>query len=306
MSVDDQTPQVRLEDKSQSGLREQLGRFLKYRNGKVNSRKKIAISSALIAVAILPALFRGSPEMPEGGGRGVVLPDNPGQGQSGDEFIFSDYSRTDEARSQDDAKRTASRMPHGKPERMLGPQLVARPRNVKIPPGSMVKATLISGASNGLVKAQILEPLSLNGEVLIEQGTIAVGRGSSTEDRLFIQFSKLVFKDGAVDTVQAEAADQSDQIVGLKGSKLGHYAARLGAGIGLNFVGGFSEALQETEGQDGVLVKKPTVRNALLNGAARASLEQSQEMMSNLKNQQPIIEVKAGTAILIMFSDSGG
>ena len=53
-----------------------------------------------------------------------------------------------------------------------GPQLVARPRAVKIPPGAMVKAVLVSGASNGPVRAEAVETLSFAGETLIPQGTV--------------------------------------------------------------------------------------------------------------------------------------
>ena len=36
-----------------------------------------------------------------------------------------------------------------------GPQLVSRPRSGKIPPGSFLKATLLTGASNGPVRAEV-------------------------------------------------------------------------------------------------------------------------------------------------------
>lgn len=184
--------------------------------------------------------------------------------------------------------------------KFAGPQLVTRPL-MKIPPGTMVKAKLASGASNGPVRAEVAEALTWNGEPLLPAGTILIGTGSSTEDRLNIQFNQMVFPDGSFQTAQASACDASDKIPGLKGSKLGNYALKLGAGIALDFAGGLSEGLQDQESGFGVAYSKPTLKNALLNGAAQASLDQSKQIMSNLQNQTPVIEVPAGTEIYVLF-----
>ncbi len=63
-----------------------------------------------------------------------------------------------------------------------------RPATGKIPPGSFVKATLLTGASNGPVRAEV-SGLTLNGETLIEEGTTLLSNGQSNEDPLTIQFS---------------------------------------------------------------------------------------------------------------------
>jgi hypothetical protein len=186
-------------------------------------------------------------------------------------------------------------------KKFTGPQLVKRPGSGKIPPGSFLKATLLTGASNGLVRAEVTEGLTLNGETLVEQGTILLGSGQSGEDRLAIRFSQMVYKDGAFDTIDGQACDAEDKIVGLKGSKVGSQALKLATGIGLNFVGGMTTALQDTQGQGGAVVTKPTLKNAMLNGAATASLDQGREMMSDLRNKTPAIEVPAGTLIYVLL-----
>lgn len=182
-----------------------------------------------------------------------------------------------------------------------GPQLIARPRMVKIPPGSMVKAVLLSGASNGPVRAQITESLTVGGERVIEQGAILLGSGQSGDDRLSIRFSQMVSVDGAVETIDAQGCDSTDKIPGIKGSKIGNQAIRLATGIGLNFVGGMADALQDSSGQNGAVVRAPTLRNAMLNGAATAALDQSREMLSNSRNKPPVIEVPSGTDLFILF-----
>ena len=184
-----------------------------------------------------------------------------------------------------------------------GPQLVSRPRNVPIPPGSMVEATLISGASDGPVKAEIKEPLIVAGETLLDAGTVLMGSGQSGDDRLTIHFRKAIFRDGSVAKIDAQAADGSDKIPGIKGSRVGYRALKLGAGVGLNFAAGLSQGLQSTQGQGGAVVTPPSMRNALLNGAARATLDEGQEMMNEYRNEHPVITVSAGTLVWVLFDD---
>ena len=78
-----------------------------------------------------------------------------------------------------------------------GPEVISRPRNLAaIPPGTLVRAVLATGAANGAVRADLREPVRVNGEVLIDEGATLVGMGTSTEDRLFVKFTEVVFKDG--------------------------------------------------------------------------------------------------------------
>lgn len=182
-----------------------------------------------------------------------------------------------------------------------GLQVVSRPRLGQIPPGTVVKAKLITGASNGIVKAALIESLSVNGDGIADTGTVLVGNGNSTEDRLLVDFSKLVFQDGTVQNIKAQACDKEDQTVGIRGSKVGKYASMLTAGIALNFAGGLAEGLQESQVQNGVVVKRSDLKNAALNGAAKASIDQSKEIVEKWKQQKTVIQVKGGTEICIIF-----
>ena len=66
----------------------------------------------------------------------------------------------------------------------------------------------------------------------------------------------MVFKDGTVGDISAQACDQADKIVGLKGSKVGNKVVNIAGSIGLGFVGGMSEGLQDSEGQQGAVIRK--------------------------------------------------
>jgi hypothetical protein len=90
--------------------------------------------------------------------------------------------------------------------RVSGIEVISRPRNLSaIPPGAFFKAKLSSGASNGLVKAEVTEGLAVNNEMLIPEGSSLVGQGTSSEERLFIQFNQVVFKDGTFSNFNAVA-----------------------------------------------------------------------------------------------------
>ncbi len=208
-------------------------------------------------------------------------------------------SKLEKYNSSEKARSTVARS--GAPKSFTAPHVIGRPRNVMIPPGAMAEARLVSGASNGLIRAELIETLSQSGESLLEEGTILVGQGSSNEDRLIVAFSQAVFRDGTVSNIQAQACDRSDKIVGLKGSKLGNKAVNIAGSIGLGFVGGFSAGLQDTQGQQGVAVRPPSIKNALLNATATTALEQSKNLMSDLKEQRPVIEVSAGETICVIF-----
>lgn len=190
-------------------------------------------------------------------------------------------------------------------QRFSGLALIPRSSAHNIPPGTIGQATLVSGASNGPVRATLSAALKWNGDVLLPAGTALVGRGASTEERLFVGFKQAVLKDGTVVGIEAQACDASDQTVGLKGSLVGYRTLKLGAAAGLNFAAGISQGLQDTRGQGGVEVRTPSTKNALLNGASTAALEESRDLMSDLKSKPPIIEVEAGTGICILFAGDG-
>jgi type IV secretory pathway VirB10-like protein len=185
--------------------------------------------------------------------------------------------------------------------RLPGLQEIDRHNIDKIPPGSLAKAVLVTGASNGPVRAQLSETLRIQGEALIPAGTTLLGVGQSTEDRLLIHFSKVVFKNGSFEEISAQAADSSDKTVGLKGSRIGRAAMKYAAAIGLNFVGGMAEGLQDRDIVGQQVVTRPSAKNALLNGTSRATLDLANETITDLRNKAPIIQVKAGTKIYIIF-----
>jgi hypothetical protein len=215
---------------------------------------------------------------------------------------LSAYNRGDDVRRSEAAKRSGSVIP----TKFSGPKLIQRSVKIKVPPGTEAKAILMTGASNGLVKVKLKEDVSVAGENYLAAGTMLIGQGSSTDDRLFVHFTKAVTSDATVSGIEAEIADGVDKTMGLKGSFWSTHGGRIAAGAGLNFIAGATEAMQDTHGEQGAVVAKPTVRNAVLNGTARAALEESNDIASKYKNAPPAVEIRAGTEVAIIFTDNGG
>jgi hypothetical protein len=74
--------------------------------------------------------------------------------------------------------------------------------------------------------------------------------------------------------------------------------------VGLNFVTGMSEGLQDSQVMNGGVYKPPTLKNSLYNGTAMAASEQAQELLNSAKGKQVTIEVPAGTPIWVLFDDN--
>ena len=182
-----------------------------------------------------------------------------------------------------------------------GLQVIERPNQGRIPAGTFVKAKFITGASNGPLKAILIEPLIIEGEEIVPAGTSLVGIGSSGEDRLTVQFTKMVFQNGKSQNIQGIACDLSDQTAGVKGKKVSKYALMLATSAGLNFLSGMAEGLQESQNENGVITKKADLKNAALHGASKAALDQSQETLNDIRNKKSVVQVESGQEFYILF-----
>ncbi len=170
-----------------------------------------------------------------------------------------------------------------------------------IPPGAEAKAVLLTGATNGLIKARLTEPLKVDGVSLLEAGVLLIGQGRSTEERLYVDFKKAVYKDGKTVAISAQAYDASDTILGLKGSRVGDATLKLAASSGLYFLSGMATGLQGPSFDANGRPRRLSTGEAALNGVSQASSEQAKSYMESIKNRPPLIEVKSGTTFVVTF-----
>lgn len=258
-------------------------------------RTKLYVTGATISLASI--LIIQSPAKNETSSE-ILAPESSQLNNSEINFQLESYSATSENQKlKDRIKKSQSTVS----VKLPGLQKIDRLRSGKIPPGTILVAKLTSGASNGTVRAEAMESLRVQGETLVEEGSVFLGTGQSTEDRLYVRFSQLVQPDGTAENIQAQAADIEDKIVGLKGSKVGRYALKYGAAIGLHFVSGLAQGLQEKETVGQQVAVKSDLKNSLLNGAGKATIEMANETMSGVRNQTPVQEVPAEKQILIIF-----
>tara|TARA_B110001454_G_scaffold122549_1_gene114449 strand:+ start:39750 stop:40631 length:882 start_codon:yes stop_codon:yes gene_type:complete len=258
------------------------------------------IGAAVSLVSIISVFLFDSPTPVAIKEEGILIPDSSQITSSYNTLDIETYSPVKESINQDKNKKIASTT---KARNFPGLQRIERKRIGSVPPGTIIRARLITGASNGLVRAETLEAIRILGETYLPSNTTLLGVGQSGEERLTVKFTKAVFRDGNVQSIEAQAADMEDQTVGLTGSKVGKYATKYASAVGLNFVGGMAEGLQDREIVGQQVLTKPNAKNALLNGASKAALEMANETMSDLKNSNPAIQVPAGQEILVLFED---
>lgn len=173
----------------------------------------------------------------------------------------------------------------------------------EIPIGSETKAILVSGATDGIVKAKITQSLNVDGEPLIPENSILFGKGKSGEERLYVEFNKVIFPSGESFQILAQSFDPSDKIQGLKGAIVGTRAKKMGMAMGMGFLGGMADGMRETSGSSLFMNQKPTMKDAALSGASKAALNQSEAYLEEMKKSPNIIEVKSGTEFIIIIDE---
>jgi len=259
---------------------------------RVNSKTLICVVSISFAIAAICSLFKDTGVDYTEEKSSIATPLNL---SSSDSVTFPNNFEADI-----NPQESPRAMPQGgRKIESGGLELVKRNPKLTIPPGTMVKAILLSGASNGFVRAMLSENVSVNGETLLKSGSLLVGEGQSTKERLGIGFTNVVLKDGSHHAVQAQACDIEDKMPGLMGDNVRGQSLNLLGAIGLNFAGGMALGLEERSSPE--LKKKPTIRDALLNGTAIAALERGKEISQEMKSTQPLIEVSEGTELYVLF-----
>ena len=173
-----------------------------------------------------------------------------------------------------------------------------------IPAGSEVVAQLVSGGANGMIKAQLVDSLKALGEALLPKGTVLIGKGSSSDDRLYIAFRRAILPDKTEMKIRAIAYDEKDRIIGLKGKKVSDYAFKLATSAGLIFLGGMADGMRDDYSSSPLIQKRPTMRDAALNGVSTSTADLSREMMDSMKNAQERVVVEHSTRLIVIFGDS--
>jgi len=175
--------------------------------------------------------------------------------------------------------------------------------SLSLPVGTEGKAILVSGGTDGLVKARILKPVLMDNEPVIPENSVLIGVGKSGEDRLFIEFQKIVLPTGETYKVRAQAFENEDKVQGIKGSIVGTRSKKMMMAMGLGFLGGMADGMRENTSGSYFSTQKPTTRDAALSGASKAALDQSEAYLEEMKKSPNIIQVKSGTEFYFIVDE---
>jgi len=192
-------------------------------------------------------------------------------------------------------------------ERRLNAPPVQRIKSIDLrtlnepPPGSEVSGVLVSGGANGNVKVRLTENLVLNGDIYAARNSVLIGVGSSSDQRLFIRFSRLVSPEGKSRKIMAEAYDIKDRIRGLNGKKVSDQVFKIAASSALIFMGGVADALQENS-SGSLGYQRKSMRDAALSGVAQATTEHGRRYLDSLDHDNRI-EVQKETELIVIFGN---
>lgn len=174
----------------------------------------------------------------------------------------------------------------------------------EIPTGSEMQAVLTSGATDGIVIARLTAPLFIDGESVIPENSILFGVGRSSEERLLVEFKKIILPSGESFPIRAQAFDPSDKILGLKGAIVGTRIKKMAGAAAFGLLGGMADGMETTSGSKMFLPQKPSVRDGALAGASKAALDQSKFYLEELKQSPIIIEVKVGSTLVVIVDEA--
>lgn len=175
---------------------------------------------------------------------------------------------------------------------------------IHVPLGTVVKAKLLTNGSAGLAKAKILENVTHDGDELIPNGAILLGKAGVAADRIQIDFHRSISSSHRRAKISAYACDSKDGGKGIAFSRWKQRGLSVAASIGLNFLSGVSVGMQDTQVDQGVEKRSTSMRNALLNGASSASLEGARQTVSNIKSKGVSPTVPIGTMICVVFNSN--
>ncbi len=180
-----------------------------------------------------------------------------------------------------------------------GAQIINRQNKIQIPGGTLVKAQVLSQSPQGLIRAILSEPVVIQGEEIIPSGSTVSGPSQSNDDRLQIRFNKMLDKNGKTYPIEALACDESDQALGVKGKKSTRAAWLMATSAGLSALSQASQGLGNSSSAQDTFGEQ--IKKRALTDASKSTLEQSQNYLSDFKNQKTMIQVDSGTSIYILF-----
>jgi hypothetical protein len=171
-------------------------------------------------------------------------------------------------------------------------------------PEMKVRAKLTSSVSKGVARANLVDELRLDGELISRSGAEVRGHVTSAlPERILISFDSLEAITGDRFVITAEAVDMGDEMQGIAPSIAKKKAWNVAHLIAFNFLGGLADGLQSTT--TGGRKVGGSVTNALLEGASRAATDESRNILSEAQSKEVITPISVGKEFLLQFGKKG-
>jgi len=147
--------------------------------------------------------------------------------------------------------------------------------------------------------------------VTIEAGSVLVGQFSYSgdNDRVYLTFMRVDSPDGESRKIAALALEASDYTLGVSGEVFTGMGIKVAATMGLSMFARMADTLTDRESLGNSfnsVQAKPSMKNALLQGASRATQDQANRTASSIDQAKSYIIVPEGKEMIIELSEDFG
>ena len=162
----------------------------------------------------------------------------------------------------------------------------------------------------GMVEAILPRAFRYRGREIIAKGTVLIGRMSyhGQGERVQVNFYRGVTPGGVEFELAAQAMDAEGAQPGIKGAIHSNARGRMGKAMGLSAISNITDVLTQKEalgkGRGTSIEYKPTVPNALLYSAGKATRQEANRRMGRIGQGEDYVVVAAGTASIVVLTES--
>ncbi len=164
--------------------------------------------------------------------------------------------------------------------------------------GKMLNRLVVSGEE---VPAMI--ELDVGQGLFSDLRVLGKARVSGTEERISIDVNRIITKPGISIAVKGSIQDE-DGAYGLSAQVLNSKALAMMGSIASSMVSGIA-ASQQTMAPNsfGFEQVRPSGRNALLQGVAQTTADQSKRLIEQMTKEKPILVTEAGTPVIVYLDE---
>ncbi len=141
----------------------------------------------------------------------------------------------------------------------------------------------------------------------IPKNSVLFGKASSRDNRLFMNFNRLVTPDGRELPLQAEALDPRDFRSGVTGTRHGRTGLKIAAGLGASMIEGLTHTLAKKESVGGIyggVEVRSKLSDAALVGISKAAGQEAERHAREAQEeaQREYLTLEANTALIIVLT----